>query len=127
MKNKRLACLIAAFMLSVFGFSTTLYSLKNTRTVTATTSEAEKQIGVVEVVFSAVQVIGTLVSLILVMSNVSTNFSLSLFPLIFATIVLVFVFRKNEIQNSPNTPEANAQGNEQELQVSDLSFIYYYI
>lgn len=127
MKNKRLACLIAAFMLSVFGFSTTLYSLKNTRTVTATTSEAEKQIGVVEVVFSAVQVIGTLVNLILVMSNVSTNFSLSLFPLIFATIVLVFVFRKNEIQNNPNTPEANAQGNEQELQVSDLSFIYYYI
>ncbi|KAL5789274.1 hypothetical protein ACOSQ2_004162 [Xanthoceras sorbifolium] len=55
-KNK-MAFLLAAFLLSAFGFAITLYSLIEART--DTTIMAETQLKVVEVVFSVIQLIVT--------------------------------------------------------------------
>ncbi|KAK0595275.1 hypothetical protein LWI29_005201 [Acer saccharum] len=83
--------LLAAFLLSVFGFAITIYTCTKKHTSIVTTgTKAERQILAVEIVFSLVQLIVTFIHFVLAIFGLKSNiFSVSVFPLVFA-IVLAF-------------------------------------
>ena len=91
-KNKR-DFLLALFLLSAFGFAMCTYTCMRRRSRGATRVQSQKQlVRTVEVAFSEVQLIVTLVYFILAELHVKNNFSVSVFPLVFAVIVAVFTF-----------------------------------
>ncbi|KAK2651655.1 hypothetical protein Ddye_011511 [Dipteronia dyeriana] len=94
--------LLAAFLLSVFGFVITIYTCTKKHTSIVTTrSEAERQVIAVEIVFSVVQLIVTFIHFVLAVFGLKSNiYSVSVFPLAFA-IVLVFKEHHEEVADLP--------------------------
>lgn len=67
------------------------------RTTAEIKPQAERQLGIVEIVFSVLQLIATLIHFILLVSDVKYNYSASVvFPLAFSVIAIVFVLKKEE-------------------------------
>ncbi|KAL5786895.1 hypothetical protein ACOSP7_003844 [Xanthoceras sorbifolium] len=92
--TSRSSFLVAAFLLSAFGFGMTIY----TCFIERTRLRAQSQLRVVEIVFSLVQLLATFVHFIMAILGAKNNYDLSLFPLAFAIIAAVFVFEKNEFE-----------------------------
>ncbi|KAK2661780.1 hypothetical protein Ddye_000354 [Dipteronia dyeriana] len=96
--KSKVGFLLAAFLLSVFGFALTLYSFIEART--NPTIKAELELKVVEIVFSLIQLIVTFIQFL----KPKNNYNASAFPLAFAMIAVVFVFIKDrKITNSSPT------------------------
>ncbi|KAJ4721447.1 Protein kinase-like domain, Concanavalin A-like lectin/glucanase domain protein [Melia azedarach] len=88
---------LAAFLLSAFGFTVNIYIFHVEKTMAEIKPQAEKQLGVVEIVFSVLQLIATFIHFILLVSDVKYSYNASvLFPLAFAIIAIVFVFKADE-------------------------------
>ncbi|KAK9217232.1 hypothetical protein WN943_005857 [Citrus x changshan-huyou] len=88
--------LLAAFLLSAFSFAMCMYTCIMGRSRGATSVQSQKQlVRTVEVAFSVVQLVVTLVYLILAEIHVKNNFSASVFPLVFAIIVAVFTLKND--------------------------------
>ncbi|KAK3184832.1 hypothetical protein Dsin_032118 [Dipteronia sinensis] len=95
--KSRSSFLVAAFLLSAFGFALTIYT---TCFIERTQPRAQRQLRVVEIVFSFVQLIATFVHFIIgILGGNKYNYNLSLFPLAFAIIAAVFYFKKNEFED----------------------------
>ncbi|KAL5787100.1 hypothetical protein ACOSP7_004049 [Xanthoceras sorbifolium] len=96
--------LLASFLLSLFGFLITIYTSFLDRTIpTAARSEAERQLIVIEIVFSFIQLIVTYIHLFRAVSGVkSNNNDESLLPLAFAIVAIVFAFKNNEEVSGPS-------------------------
>lgn len=91
-KNKR-GFLLAAFLLSAFGFAMCMFTFMKGRSRGATSIQSQKQlVRTFELAFSVVQLIVTLVYFILAEIHVKINFRVSVFPLVFAIVVAVFTF-----------------------------------
>ncbi|KAK2661686.1 hypothetical protein Ddye_000260 [Dipteronia dyeriana] len=86
------AFLLAACLLSAFGFAITLYACVVEKTNTKTL--AERQLKVVEFVFSVIQLGVTFFQFLLTVLQVKNSYNASAFPLAFTTIAFVFVFKK---------------------------------
>ncbi|KAJ0098297.1 hypothetical protein Patl1_22190 [Pistacia atlantica] len=82
--------ILVAFLLSVLGFSVTILTcvLESTRV------HAEKQLGVVEIGFSVVQLIATFVAFLGI--KINNNYTTPVLLLVFAVIAAVFTFIKDE-------------------------------
>ncbi|KAH9656852.1 hypothetical protein KPL70_022836 [Citrus sinensis] len=94
-KSER-ALLLAAFLLSAFGFAMCMYTCIMGRSRGSTSVQIQKQlVRTVEIAFSVVQLIVTLVYFILAEIHVKNNFSVSVFPLLFAVIIAVFTFKND--------------------------------
>ncbi|TXG53646.1 hypothetical protein EZV62_018902 [Acer yangbiense] len=87
---------LASFILSVFGAAVTLYT-----TFVMEERIRNIQLVAVEIVFSFVQLIVTYIDLTMKFLRTKSNYKLSLFPLAFAIIALVFAFKNNPV-DSPN-------------------------
>lgn len=88
---------LAAFLLSAFGFAINIYVCYLEKTSAEIKPPAERQLGIVEIVFSVLQLIATLIHFILLASDVKYNYSASVvFPLAFSVIAIVFVFKEEE-------------------------------
>ncbi|KAJ4721102.1 Toll/interleukin-1 receptor (TIR) domain-containing protein [Melia azedarach] len=86
---------LAAFLLSAFGFAINIFVCFVERTTSETKPQAKRQLGIVEVVFSLLQLIAASIHFILLVSDVKYNYNASvLFPLAFAIIAIVFVFKE---------------------------------
>ncbi|GAY58416.1 hypothetical protein CUMW_186840 [Citrus unshiu] len=91
-KSKK-SILLAAFLLSAFGFAITM-STHVRRNIAATGMHLQKRLlMVLEISFSLVQLIVTLIYFILAELGVKNNFNTSVFPLVFAIIAAVFTFK----------------------------------
>ncbi|XP_052295237.1 respiratory burst oxidase homolog protein D-like isoform X1 [Citrus sinensis] len=98
---------LAAFLLSAFGFAITIYACflgsrrrrkRRRSTIGVIRSQSDRQLEIVDIVFSALQFIATLIHFILMISDVKSNYNASvLLPLAFAIIAVIFVFRTEEI------------------------------
>lgn len=94
-KSER-ALLLAAFLLSAFGFAMCMYTCIMGRSRGSTSVQIQNQlVRTVEIAFSVVQLIVTLVYFILAEIHVKNNFSVSVFPLLFAVIIAVFTFKND--------------------------------
>ncbi|KAJ0030080.1 hypothetical protein Pint_14764 [Pistacia integerrima] len=87
--QSRRIILLAAFLLSVFGFVMTVFTCILERTKV----HAEKQLGVVEIGFSVVQLIASFLAVLGVKS--ANNYTASVLLLVFSVIAAVFIFRKD--------------------------------
>lgn len=65
---------LAAFLLSAFGFAINIYVCYLERTTAEIKPQAERQLGIVEIVFSVLQLIATLIHFILLVSDVKYNY-----------------------------------------------------
>ncbi|KAK3219339.1 hypothetical protein Dsin_013309 [Dipteronia sinensis] len=94
--------LLAAFLLSVFGFAMTIYTCTKKHTSILTTrTEAERLVLVLEIVFSLVQLIVTFIHFVLAVVRLKSNiYSVSVFPLVFA-ILLAFKEHFEEVADLP--------------------------
>ncbi|KAL5854176.1 hypothetical protein ACOSQ4_003978 [Xanthoceras sorbifolium] len=88
-KNKEVF-LLAALLLSAFGFAVTLYVCVEEKTSTM----AERQLKVVEFVFSVIQLVITFIQFLLTILKVKNSYNTSAFPLAFAMIAVIFIFKK---------------------------------
>ncbi|KAK2661643.1 hypothetical protein Ddye_000217 [Dipteronia dyeriana] len=114
--------LVAAFLLSAFAFAITIYTncvIERSRSQLQPhhhCNDPNRQLRVVvEIVFSAVQLFVTSIHLILVNLDVKNNYNASVSPLVFAIIVLVFVFKKDddgEVALTPNEEVTNISLND---------------
>ncbi|TXG53642.1 hypothetical protein EZV62_018898 [Acer yangbiense] len=91
-KNK-VDFLLAALLLSVFGFAITLCSFIEAKT--DLTIKAEIQMKVVEIVFSLIQLIVTFIQYLLTVLKAKNDYNASAFPLAYAIIAVVFMFIKD--------------------------------
>ncbi|KAK2661773.1 hypothetical protein Ddye_000347 [Dipteronia dyeriana] len=91
-KNKEVF-LLAAFLLSAFGFAITLYACVEEKTNTK--SLAERQLKAVEFVFSVIQLVVTFFQFLFTVLQVNNSYNASAFPLAFAMIAVVFIFKKS--------------------------------
>ncbi|KAL5741664.1 hypothetical protein ACOSP7_028396 [Xanthoceras sorbifolium] len=102
----KLKFLVAAFVLSSFGFGITLHAhfkRRTNRSDTATAEvPAEKQLRMLELVFSSIQLIASFIDLLLACLKVANNFDASVFPLAFAMVAVVFIFENDEIWDPLN-------------------------
>ncbi|KAL5854071.1 hypothetical protein ACOSQ4_003873 [Xanthoceras sorbifolium] len=124
--KRRLSFLVATFLLSAFGFAMTIY----TYFIERTRLQAQRQLRAVDIVFSVVQLIVTFVHLIMAILGAKNNYDLSLFPLAFAVITVVFVFQKNEMGNinslhmrrsTTNSPPKSSWNNDSTAPLSTLN------
>ncbi|KAJ0079536.1 hypothetical protein Patl1_22361 [Pistacia atlantica] len=112
--------LLAAFLLSAFGFVLTILSCMLERTRV----HAEKQLGVVEISFSVVQLIATFLAVLGI--KINNNYTTQVLLLIFAIIAAVFIFRKDENilgslrPTNENENELQENENESELQLMEV-------
>ncbi|KAJ0075409.1 hypothetical protein Patl1_34451 [Pistacia atlantica] len=90
-------CLLAALLLSAFTFLITVFPHIVKGGTSARKSKAERQLLVVEIVFSVVQLIASLAHYIMTLLGVKYNYNSLIFPLAFATIAVVFLFLKDEM------------------------------
>ncbi|KAK1574993.1 hypothetical protein Q3G72_001682 [Acer saccharum] len=95
--------LVAAFLLAAIAFAITIYTnciIERSRSQLQAhhhRNDQSKQLRVVvEIVFSAVQLFVTSIHLILVNLDIKNNYNASVSPLVFAIIVLVFIFKKDD-------------------------------
>ncbi|XP_044469076.1 uncharacterized protein LOC123198428 [Mangifera indica] len=92
--------LLAAFVLSAFGFIITMYAfIRKTRT-TAYRQKPVQELAWVEVAFSVLQLVTLFIQYILAAARVKNSYSPSLYPLVFALLVVVFAFKKKQISHS---------------------------
>ncbi|KAK0590454.1 hypothetical protein LWI29_027390 [Acer saccharum] len=66
------------------------------RTLSASRPRDERQLGLVEVVFSVVQLATTFIDYLVAVLDVKNKYNASLLPLAFAIIVVVFVFKRDD-------------------------------
>ncbi|XP_044468835.1 disease resistance protein RML1B-like [Mangifera indica] len=92
--------LLAAFVLSAFGFIITIYAFIRKRSTAAYKQRAERELAWVEVAFSVLQLVTVFIQYILAVAKVKNSYSPSLFPLVFALVVVVFAFKKEQISHS---------------------------
>ncbi|KAK9213800.1 hypothetical protein WN944_005785 [Citrus x changshan-huyou] len=108
-KSKR-RILLAAFLLSAFGFAITMstHSWTGRRNIAATRMYLQKRLlMLLEMSFSLVQLIVSLIYFILAELGVKNNFSTSVFPLVFAIIAAVFTFKYDgEVSDSSGLDSA---------------------
>ncbi|KAL5787004.1 hypothetical protein ACOSP7_003953 [Xanthoceras sorbifolium] len=100
-KNKEVF-LLAAFLLSAFGFAITLYACVEEKTNTKTM--AERQLKAVEIIFSIIQLVVTFIQFLLTVLQVKNNYNASAFPLAFAMIAVVFIFKKGGNIDGDHSP-----------------------
>ncbi|KAL5808229.1 hypothetical protein ACOSQ3_028920 [Xanthoceras sorbifolium] len=102
----KLKFVIAAFVLSSFGFGFTFHAYFKRRTSRSDTATpnvlAEKQLMMLELVFASIQLIASFIDLLLACLKVENNFDVSVFPLAFAMIAVVFIFENDEIWDPLN-------------------------
>ncbi|KAK9213806.1 hypothetical protein WN944_005791 [Citrus x changshan-huyou] len=106
-KSKR-DVLLAAFLLSAFGFAvimgTNTWTLRRTRTGTGMDSQKKLHM-VLEISFSLVQLIVTLIYFILAELGIKNRFNTPVFPLVFAIVAAVFTFNYDvEVSDSSGHP-----------------------
>ncbi|KAK9198672.1 hypothetical protein WN944_013858 [Citrus x changshan-huyou] len=108
--------LLAAFLLSAFGFATSMYTYIMGRTRTATRVHRQMQlVRTAEISFSVVQLIVTLANFILAELGVKNSFDAYVFSLVFAIIVAAFnIIYAGGVSNSsgfasPIAPAADHQ------------------
>ncbi|KAK0589036.1 hypothetical protein LWI29_008786 [Acer saccharum] len=114
-KNK-VDFLLAALLLSVFGFAITIYSFIEARTDLPVKAETqmketqmkETQMKVVEIVFSLIQLIVTFIQYLLTVLKVKNDYNASAFPLAFSIIAVVFMFIKDD-PSTESLPVSNVQ------------------
>ncbi|KAL5789250.1 hypothetical protein ACOSQ2_004138 [Xanthoceras sorbifolium] len=100
-KNK-LDFLVASFVLSAFGVVFTLY------TAFIMEGGAGNQLVAVEIVFSFVQLIVTYIDMLVKILRINSDYKVSVFPLAFAIVALVFTFKNNPDDPSPPSNESVA-------------------
>ncbi|KAL5854180.1 hypothetical protein ACOSQ4_003982 [Xanthoceras sorbifolium] len=100
-KNKEVF-LLATFLLSAFGFTITLYACVEEKTNTKTM--AERQLKAVEIVFLVIQLVVTFIQFLLTVLQVKNNYNASAFPLAFAMIAIVFIFKKGGNIDGDHSP-----------------------
>ena len=108
--------LLAAFLLSAFGFATSMYTYIMGRTRTATRVHRQMQlVRTAEISFSVVQLVVTLANFILAELGVKNSFDAYVFSLVFAIIVAAFnIIYAGGVSNSsgfasPIAPAADHQ------------------
>ncbi|KAJ0013246.1 hypothetical protein Pint_19643 [Pistacia integerrima] len=115
--QSRRSILLAAFLLSVLGFAITILTCMLERPRV----HAEKQLGVVEIGFSVVQLIATFLAVLRI--KISNSYTAQVLLLVFAIVAAVFIFRKDENIIGSLTPtneyENELQVNENELLVDE--------
>lgn len=86
---------LAAFLFPTFGFAMNIYVCFSKRTFGAVKPQAERKLGILDIAFSVLQLIATLIHLILLVSSAKYNYNASvLFPLAFAIVVVLFVLKR---------------------------------
>ncbi|KAL5789239.1 hypothetical protein ACOSQ2_004127 [Xanthoceras sorbifolium] len=101
-KNK-LDFLVASFVLSAFGVVLTIY------TTFIIEEGAGNQLVAVEIVFCFVQLVVTYIDMIVKMLRIKSDYKVSIFPLAFAIVALVFTFKNNPVDRlSPPSGESVA-------------------
>lgn len=99
---------LAAFLLSALGFAINIYVSFLERTAAELKPQAERQLEIVEIVFSVLQLTATLIHLILLVTDVKYNYNASaFFPLAFAIIAIVFVLNKEEKDTDSSLGDLN--------------------
>ncbi|KAK3182983.1 hypothetical protein Dsin_030269 [Dipteronia sinensis] len=118
--------LVAAFLLSAIAFAITIYTnciIERSRSQLQAhhhRNDQSKQLRVVvEIVFSAVQLFVTSFHLILVNLDIKNNYDASVSPLVFAIIVLVFVFKKDDDEEVILTPNEEVTN----ISLSDINHV----
>ncbi|KAJ0082718.1 hypothetical protein Patl1_11499 [Pistacia atlantica] len=95
-KNKCIF-LLFAFLLSASSFVMIVYNRIMGRTKNLKQKlQSARQLEMVEIVFSIVQLVATFVHLILAAVGIKNNYNLSIFPLAFAIVLVAFVFEKED-------------------------------
>ena len=114
-KSKR-SILLAAFLLSAFGFAITMSMptciMRRIRAAAARMHIQKLLRVVLEISFSVVQLIVTLIYFILAELGVKNSFNASVFPLVFAIVAAVFTFKYDgEVTDLPglDNPAADNQ------------------
>ncbi|KAJ0079887.1 hypothetical protein Patl1_24397 [Pistacia atlantica] len=102
--------LLAAFLLSAFGFVITIHAFITKRTTAAFKQKAERELAWVEVIFSVLQLVIVFIQYILAVARVKNSFDPSLFPLVFALLLLVFAFKKEKTVNKHDLIRHNRVG-----------------
>ncbi|XP_044469015.1 disease resistance protein RLM3-like [Mangifera indica] len=91
--------LLAAFVLSAFGFIITIYAFIRKRNTAAYKQRAERELAWVEVAFSMLELVTLFIQYILAVARAKDSYSPSLFPLVFALLAVVFAFKEKKINN----------------------------
>ncbi|XP_044468081.1 disease resistance protein RPS6-like [Mangifera indica] len=86
--------LLAAFVLSAFGFIITIHAFIRKRRTAAYRQKPVRELAWVEVAFSVLQLVTLFIQYILAVARVKNSYSPSLFPLVFVLLVVVFAFKK---------------------------------
>ncbi|KAH9771182.1 hypothetical protein KPL71_012612 [Citrus sinensis] len=104
---------LAAFLFSAFGFAMTIYVCFLERTFTAIKPQADRQLGILDIAFSVLQLIATLIHLILLVSDAKYNYNASvLFPLAFAIIAVLFVFKERDTSTDSSRQDLSPSAND---------------
>ncbi|KAJ0080406.1 hypothetical protein Patl1_22357 [Pistacia atlantica] len=125
--QSRRSILLAAFLLSVLGFAITILTCMLERPRV----HAEKQLGVVEIGFSVVQLIATFLAVLGI--KINNSYTAQVLLLVFAIVAAVFIFRKdeniigssrlgNEYENELQVNENELLVDENELELMRMSF-----
>lgn len=103
--------LLAAFLLSALAFTAVTY-IKD-KTLAESKPQSERQLGMVEIAFSVLQAIGTLVFFMVRVLGTEINFEFSsLYPLAFSIIVIIYVLKDDatsvvDITQNMSTPSVD--------------------
>ncbi|KAL5854152.1 hypothetical protein ACOSQ4_003954 [Xanthoceras sorbifolium] len=96
-----LGFLVASFVLSAFGVVLTLYT-------TFIIEEGDgNQLVAVEIVFSFVQLVVTYIDMLVKILRIKSDYKVSIFPLAFAIVALVFTFKNNPVDR-PSPPSGES-------------------
>lgn len=105
LEKQKWGFLLVAFLLSAFVSSAVIYAYIRGRIIAANKSHAERQLGVLEVVFSILQLVPISFDFIVEVLSINVNYKIPcVFPLAFAMVATVFVFRKEESSSNDHLP-----------------------
>lgn len=111
--NKSKGASLAAFVFSAFGFAVTIYVCFSERTSSAIKPQAERQLGILDIAFSVLQLIATSIHFILLVSDAKYNYNASvLFPLAFAIIAVLFVFKEKDTSTDSSLQDLSPSAND---------------
>ncbi|KAH9771176.1 hypothetical protein KPL71_012612 [Citrus sinensis] len=101
------------FVLTFSDGSSYPFSTYNVRTFTAIKPQADRQLGILDIAFSVLQLIATLIHLILLVSDAKYNYNASvLFPLAFAIIAVLFVFKERDTSTDSSRQDLSPSAND---------------
>ncbi|KAJ0017942.1 hypothetical protein Pint_12078 [Pistacia integerrima] len=112
----QLSIRIIAFLLSAVGFGMTLFTCVSERNGMETRGQAEKQLGKVELGFSVVQLIATL--LVVLGIKVIKNVTTSILLVLFAAIAVIYAFKKDAEGSATLQLENNSSSSIEHLQIT---------